>query len=543
MAFEDDMIEAGYSDEEEYLESLFDDFEEDCSRQKDRELEYDNAFDYYDEEEEREHRERLHKREKQKQWINEWKENNADLAIIWKAYFSTISFYADLAHMDNRHFMGLNEHKELKKWLNERTCFESERKKTGWSDKLLELFSLYKNELFKFYFSENEELIKKSLVSQQARELYLIEIHEPLLWKIISSYVVEPKLLKTIEEDAFWNVVYNREMDYEFWRDNNTEKYNDYAKQWVAKNATYVYGEWLSKHKAEEIDWKSNNHNIWERFKKCCEVKERNKFIKSKIEDYNNKGKLKNRNYLLYRLLDSDIDDYLDEDVINEPVLYDFERFDIEPFDLSSISIDIRQFVDDSITALDASIIDRESSKKADELMTQLWVYTNRDEWEMDALKKYNNDLFKNEQKNSQELFNWWKVKYPKEWVNFQTSILPSFKMDFVTVMKFRLWALDGNKEEFFSLGDKYLSYWGKTLKVMYGQDIHDQLCNYFHNESRYQIDFWGEDVDYIKKYTSTSHEVEIWQKELQDKTIWDVIYKGNYHDHYLIESMYTSFK
>ena len=49
MAFEDDMIEAGYSDEEEYLESLNDDFEEECAPQKERELEYDNAYDYYDE--------------------------------------------------------------------------------------------------------------------------------------------------------------------------------------------------------------------------------------------------------------------------------------------------------------------------------------------------------------------------------------------------------------------------------------------------------------------------------------------------------------
>ena len=30
MAFEDDMIEAGYSDEQEYLDSLIDDFEDIC---------------------------------------------------------------------------------------------------------------------------------------------------------------------------------------------------------------------------------------------------------------------------------------------------------------------------------------------------------------------------------------------------------------------------------------------------------------------------------------------------------------------------------
>jgi len=47
MAFEDDMIEAGYSDEQEYLDSLIDDFEDNYRRQQDRELEYDDDYDSY----------------------------------------------------------------------------------------------------------------------------------------------------------------------------------------------------------------------------------------------------------------------------------------------------------------------------------------------------------------------------------------------------------------------------------------------------------------------------------------------------------------
>lgn len=75
MAFEDDMIEAGYSDEQDYLDSLFDDFEENYRRQQDRELEYDDDYDSSDyEEEERERRERQLRREAEKQWVNDWKE-------------------------------------------------------------------------------------------------------------------------------------------------------------------------------------------------------------------------------------------------------------------------------------------------------------------------------------------------------------------------------------------------------------------------------------------------------------------------------------
>ena len=107
--------------------------------------------------------------------------------------------------------------------------------------------------------------------------------------------------------------------------------------------------------------------------------------------------------------------------------------------------------------------------------------------------------------------------------------------------MKFRFWVLDGNQKEFIALGDKYLSYWKKTLTLMYGQDIHEQLCHYFYDEIGHSTDFWGEDIDYIKKCASTNQDVEIWQKELQDKLIWDTIYNKNYQEHYDIEYMYTS--
>ena len=60
MAFEDDMIEAGYSDEQEYLDSLLDDFEESFTRQREHEMEYSDDYDFsYDEEEERERIEKL----------------------------------------------------------------------------------------------------------------------------------------------------------------------------------------------------------------------------------------------------------------------------------------------------------------------------------------------------------------------------------------------------------------------------------------------------------------------------------------------------
>ena len=539
MAFEDDMIEAGYSDEQDYLDSLFDDFEENYRRQQDRELEYDDDYDSSDyEEEERERRERQLRREAEKQWVNDWKEKNTDIAIIWQSYFCNISNLNSISNMDNRHYMGLNEHKELKKWLNEREHFENERQKENWLANLQVLFSMYKNELFKFYFPVDEERINMSIVSQQARELSSIEFYEPSLWKTVcSSYSVDAKLFKGIEWVTFWSEVYRREMDYEYWKDNNIEKYNEFAKRWIADSASYwsvdfcVYGDWLKKHEAEEIEWKHKNQDLWNKFKRNYEIREKNKYI----EEYMNKSKNGDT------IIEDDWDEierylYLD-DRKSEPFLPDLECSEEIPYDISSLNKEQQ----DSICSLDMSNIYIESSKYADKVMSQLWIYNNRDEWEMDALKEHHKNLFKYEHKYSQELLNWWKVKYPNEWDNFVKTIVPLFKNKFEVVMKFRLWALDGHKDEFISLGDKYLLYWIKTLKFMYGEDIDKQLLHNYFFASYHQNYYWGEDIDYIKKNPITNQDIEIWQKELRDKVIWDSIYNKNYEEHYFIDSMYTS--
>lgn len=126
---------------------------------------------------------------------------------------------------------------------------------------------------------------------------------------------------------------------------------------------------------------------------------------------------------------------------------------------------------------------------------------------------------------------------------------MPIFKKDVEIVLKFRLWALDGNKEVFFFLGGKYLFYWRKTIKLIHGYDIKEELSIYFSSEmSRINRFSWGEDVDYIKKllifpHPSMSKMIEIWKREAQDKVIWEVFFNNNYKEHFFIHSMYTSLK
>ena len=171
MAFEDDMIEAGYSDEQDYLDSLIDDVEESYRRQRDRDLECSADFEYddYDEDEERERKEKREKRELEKQWVEKWKNKNPDLSIIWDAEYQSRSYCASLSDYS------INEYYQLKKWLNEREIFEVERNSICWKTNIQKLFALYKKELFDFYFPSDMKLINMALISQQVQELSSIK--------------------------------------------------------------------------------------------------------------------------------------------------------------------------------------------------------------------------------------------------------------------------------------------------------------------------------------------------------------------------------
>lgn len=545
MAFEDDMIEAGYSDEQEYLDSLIDEYEDNVDGQMELEARYEGYDSSYYEEMKCERRERQYKREKEKQCVDEWKECNPDLAIIWSQYFNSRSYIASISNMNCEFFGGLNELEELKKWLNERKSFEAERQKENWSDYIPKLISLYQNELFDFYFPEDEMNIDTSIVSQQVRELRLLESHEPTLFQYVNlNYVVDQKFFEKIEEETFWEVLYNREMDYEYWKDTNNEQYDLYAKLWIAEGAYYVFGEWERKHEAEYVEWKNTNMDLWKKYSLNYEIREKNKKIKTEIEEFNKKAK-KESSHVVRRSRNTKLDVFESEPKYFLP---DKECNPEVPFDIGTLEQEIRDYIEGCLCSMDLDKLSVESSQYADKVMTQLWVFTNREDWEMDAVKERYDYLFRYEKKFSEDLLDWWKEKYKTKWNDFINKEVLIFKKDLETVLKFRLWALDGNKEEFFSLGEKYLIYWRKTIKLIYGYDIKERLCGYFYEKSPYKNDFWGEDVDYIgehyiRRFPSSSKMIEIWQKELQDEVIWEVFYNNNYKEHYFINSMYTSLK
>lgn len=550
MAFEDDMIEAGYSDEQEYLDSLIDEYEENCNRQTEC---YDPS--YY-EELKRERRERRYEREKEEQCVDEWKKCNPDLAIIWCQYFNAESHYASISQMDCIYRESPNELKELKKWLNERKRFEAERQKEDWNDYIPKLISLYQNELFEYYFPEDEKDILMSIVPQQAQELRLIESKEPKLFQHVSSnYRVDPKFFEKFEVVTFWQVLHNREIDLEYWKDTYNEQYDFFAKQWIANNSWGIIGEWTKKHEAEYIEWKNKNMELWGKYARNYEIREKNKIIKAKIKEFGKKANKEtspdNEDFFRSLRIEGARKIYGEND-FSEPKLFlpDKECDSEVPFDTGTLDQEKRDYIEECLCSIDLDKLSVESSRYADQVLTQLWVFVNRDDWEMDEVKNhyvenmracnYSLDLF---QHSLKDLLDWWKEKYKTKWNDFITI----FKKDLETVLKFRLWALDGNKDVFFSLGEKYLIYWRKTIKLIFGYDIKEELGYFFYKES-YNNDFWGEDVDYIRKLytredTPTSKMIEIWQKELQDKIIWKVFYKNNYEKHLFIDSMYTSLK
>lgn len=571
MAIEDDMIEYGYSDAQEYFESLIDDLdyysrqqerEEKLERERERERELDDDFNpFYNEETKREYyrkleieEKQLEKEKKEKEWVAEWKNNNPDQAIIWTQLYDSSSYWHNLVRES---YEQLNEYCELKKWLNGRKQFEIERNKSEWIHRRKELFSFYKNELFDFYFPEDEDVIDIYNIDWQVNELSLIKNSEPSLWNTINkSYSIDDSLFEGIEEDAFWREIYNIEMKYDYWMDCKTEQFDLIAKELIANKSFNLFSDWITMHENEKAEWKNKNLGLWEKYKKNFEIREKNKFIESKIKDYKivqEVGHSIIANFLIKQKIlkskiEDDYEDWFSDDYKDDKAklfLPDLESAEELLFDLSSLSKEGCQYVQESLKSLDMSKISNEASQYADKVLNQQWLFSNRFSWGLEAMKKCDSNLFKGGDNFYETLLFWWKNKYPSKWNDFVNLVVPKFRNkirnNIEIVLKFRLWALDGNKEAFLSLAEKYLPNWNKIIKFIYGQDIHNQMCSYFCNEILYKIDFWGEDVDYIKKHTSDAHEIEIWQKELQDRLLWRIFYEGQYEEHFELGSMYIT--
>ena len=554
MAFEDDMIDAGYSDEEEYLERLIDDFENDFRRQQEKESNYDESYLIYDEDEERERIENRKKIQFENEWVNNWRNNNYELSIIWNTYFRSISNIARNCEY-GCYSKPLNEYEELNKWIQEREQFEKERRKEDWTSNLQKIFSLFEDDLFNYYFPESdenimdsdienlindpyfspkfEEHIKVSTISNQYLDLLVLQTKEPLLWeKVCQCYRFNIDFSDEIEFEVFWEEVYNQDMDYDYWKDSYPEQYDSFAERIIASD-DYIIRKWAEKYKDEEIVWKQNNQDSWNRFKRNYEIREINERIYLKIEEHN----ASKYNYLTNDADSVEFDSRLDDDDVIETnyfrnikiYLPNRERQEAKSYDINQLDEELYKVAQDCISSIDMDEISKKSSKYADKVLRQLWIHAKRDEWEFEAIKKWeannsNKPIIEND-KYTINFFEWYKKKYNSKWNEYLETKVPMFKEKFDTVMKFRLWALDGNKSEFILLAQKHLLYWNKALQFMYGELVKKQLYDCF-LEERNSFSLYGDESYHIKRYMSVDL-IEIWKREFKDKIIWNFLHSG----------------
>lgn len=287
MAFEDDMIEAGYSNEQDYLDSLFDDFDRIVENQHESNN-YDD-YDYY-EERELERAEMYAKRDRQRQFIENWEAENPDLAIIWRQHFRASSHYADIAYLDNRRFVGLDKYNELRIWIKKRCSFETDGQRKKWADYKRKLNDEYKKELLNFYFPEDDRHVSMSVIPQQAQELREIIKKEPELWKLIDSQdTKEQHFFEDIEEQVFGIYAYERKQDYDYWKDKHMEEFLCISKEWAAASYSYHYSDWQRKHTQEEAEWKAEHTELFDFVRRNFETREMNSFIEERLKEYEEK--------------------------------------------------------------------------------------------------------------------------------------------------------------------------------------------------------------------------------------------------------------
>lgn len=534
MAFEDDMIEAGYSDEQGYLDHIMDDFERDFQQQQERELEYDNYDSSYDEEYEEEHSELMREKEEKKLFVLKWKKENPDSAIIFESYYSRIVAFSKYSEG----FSTPDEYSSLIKWLENRSQFEKERKEKEWVLNKEKLFSQYKQELFNYYFPE-DEIFNLSIVLQMSHELQFIIDNNSSLWENnISKYVVIPRQLNDIEDYTFWQYVYKRKMLYEFWKDTNAKEYNLFIKKWITNNSVG----WNSLHEGEKKEWIDNHHELFLKYKTNYEIREKNKIIESIIEEYNINGS---------NLDEVDIDEFDEDDLsyFGSEVIYSEEPLQFLPdneeqavilYDINNLDNDLIEKINIALYSLDKNRLDIESDNYAEKVLTQLWLFTNNDEWCEEIINSDYERSFIYGGNSYDTIFQWWKNKNPDKWLEIRNTKAFEITKGLELLSKFSRWAYDGNKDYFISLADRYLPCWMKTIKLMYGEDIYEQIQNYSRNPT-ITPDKWEEDIDYIKKIADSDYEIEVWKKELSDMVVWNFTQNNKYKEHLCIDYVYSS--
>lgn len=520
MSFEDDMIEYGFWDGNDYLDYLMDEadrIQEELQEQEaqwkmlenykyshleiEESTHYEIAdvdelfFEGYDKEEELEKHLRQINRNKKNWIVKLWINDNPHKAKLWKIYFKNISsFQRELFTHGFTEKSWLDEYEEWKKWLDEYEEFEEFKTKSLKEWENLKNLTLAKYLICALTGESFDEAFSKSNIDVYKKykvfKLWLKDNED--LW---NNYIIH-KYIPSINLDRISYLT--------AWRD--TFKYYDSFAVWKFQNPSLwriKSKEWFHNKKLM-FEWIRNNSETWDKWN------EDNSNIRKEI-------------YNKYKLYFSN----------NEAFYNKVYNTTIEEWLMSYYTFSNRW--ENSEEELDENFKDCKSILYTDLYLLRLWIKEHVKEWKV---WKYSY-LWKNEcntnwewenKLNSNDYFETWCKLYHKKYENWLHIGYKQWLKCQKDLEIWFLWLFDGNSHIFYEWAKANITDWNKIMNNVMSLDLHSAYSKTYGNDSNFN--HWIQCNSNIWE----NQQNDVFNTLLRDKWIFSNEFEKTYESTYKID-------
>lgn len=551
MSFEDDMIEYGFTDGNDYMAFLMDEADRIFERQQIQNAESEECERWLnsltpgdieemalEEKREKEEREKLRLVERQDKIEKElilklWANENPQKARLWYAHYSGTTC------IDNNHFEDFINHlgtasleshydifwtgyNEWKIWLKEHESYEEFKTKahTEWKQWSLSVYETFFKEAIGYIFERTYK--NKAIILNNYFKKWLI--NNESIWKNVESKYNLPKTKNEYLLQG-WIETVNWKNKFIVWKYLNPDKWRMHKKEWKEQIPFYL---WIEEHQSIWEVWLKEHSEIW------------NEYYKSHYD-------------LLWYIYTenafSDKDDYTDElGFMSIDPREKFYNKNISEEDIHSILIsEYKQCLEKNKEK--ASFIEKQCSEYglntfffgfndyiygeerpesyANRKILELWIKEHRNQWNKWKYRTLWNNEYNNEESikyvsyETDVYLKVWKELYPQKWIKWKNFVFKQWKYYAQTVDRWYLWILDGNIFTFEQWARKNIGKWKKELAWVMDWDLQFAFYNLFNTS----IDFkeWQsekpEEWKFWKEYIEEQLMINKWLRDNSPKT------------------------
>lgn len=477
MSFEDDMIEYGFSDANDYMDYLMDEADKVYEEQKQWSEDNDwddwddstqnNKFNNIDElfyEERQKSEQEIRWRLKMKEWkedciIKLWENENSIKAKLWNAYYHQStninlppSIYSSAHNIYERYNL-------WEKWLENVEEFEEYKVKASdeWKKLKSSVYSNYIITAAKKYIGCGDIFMNDFEVYNKLSKWIKANIS---LWEI---EIVPKYKLRIIDEKInpvdVWMKIYKWRDTFSVWKLKNSIQWSHDIKEWTS-NTQFMY-EWIKEHSDIWTELLENNLSTWE---KC-------------YNDYSERLKSGNN------LITLPQNKYIKEQ--EELIYFSYEN---ESEDINSIILH-HEFDYDNYWEESQNDVNKLKCKYyADLQIIKIWINKHYKQW-----RKWNLYHLWKEKYNISEItllyekedyYNAWVKLYPQKYINWINNGYKQYIKCKKVVEIWKLWISDGNAFVFDKLAQQSLPNWEETKFLTMENDLsHAYYCTFYEHD------------------------------------------------------------